>query len=241
MAARVKVIDLAKELGVVSKDVIVALEGMGHPGLRAMSPVRKALANELRAAMARAIPTKPSVPWPTLSAPRWVAPRPAATRTAWRDPDELRPRQWRQQQIVEPSRTLHVDRARLDELRRQTDVTPSAQPGFYCHVCQTQHPDGEARYFADSTWRPGERAELQRILGDRVAAHDRAVCEQAYDLVLAWTRKLRALSGPKCVPGNSCRAANPVRDPFRCRCVCVGANHGVESHVAAVPITRESR
>ena len=29
MAARVKVIDLAKELGVTSKDLIVALEGMG--------------------------------------------------------------------------------------------------------------------------------------------------------------------------------------------------------------------
>ena len=53
MAARVKVIDLAKELGVTSKDLIVALEGMGHKGMRAMSPLLTATANELRVKLGR--------------------------------------------------------------------------------------------------------------------------------------------------------------------------------------------
>ncbi|HEV3349938.1 MAG TPA: translation initiation factor IF-2 [Methylomirabilota bacterium] len=53
MAARVKVIDLAKELGVTSKDLIVALEGMGHKGMRAMSPLLAAQANELRVKLGR--------------------------------------------------------------------------------------------------------------------------------------------------------------------------------------------
>jgi translation initiation factor IF-2 len=53
VAARVKVIDLAKELGVTSKDLIVALEGMGHKGVRAMSPLLAATANELRVKLGR--------------------------------------------------------------------------------------------------------------------------------------------------------------------------------------------
>ena len=53
MAARVKVIDLAKELGVTSKDLIVALEGMGHKGVRAMTPVPTDTANELRVKLGR--------------------------------------------------------------------------------------------------------------------------------------------------------------------------------------------
>ena len=53
MAARVKVIDLAKELGVTSKDLIVALEGMGHKGVRAMTPVPSDTANELRVKLGR--------------------------------------------------------------------------------------------------------------------------------------------------------------------------------------------
>ena len=53
MAGRVKVIDLAKELGVTSKDLIVALEGMGHKGMRAMSPLLVATANELRVKLGR--------------------------------------------------------------------------------------------------------------------------------------------------------------------------------------------
>ncbi len=61
MAARVKVIDLAKELGVTSKDLIVALEGMGHKGMRAMSPLLAATANELRVKLGRGreLPAEP--------------------------------------------------------------------------------------------------------------------------------------------------------------------------------------
>jgi translation initiation factor IF-2 len=47
-AAKVKVIELAKELGVTSKDLMVAAEEMGHRGVRAMTPLDTVLANELR-------------------------------------------------------------------------------------------------------------------------------------------------------------------------------------------------
>jgi len=53
VAGRVKVIDLAKELGVTSKDLIVALESMGHKGVRAMTPLLVATANELRVKLGR--------------------------------------------------------------------------------------------------------------------------------------------------------------------------------------------
>jgi translation initiation factor IF-2 len=53
VAARVKVIDLAKELGVTSKDLIVALEAMGQKGIRAMSPLLAATATELRVKLGR--------------------------------------------------------------------------------------------------------------------------------------------------------------------------------------------
>jgi len=53
VAARVKVIDLAKELGVTSKDLIVALEAMGQKGMRAMSPLQAPAANELRVKLGR--------------------------------------------------------------------------------------------------------------------------------------------------------------------------------------------
>ena len=53
MAGRVKVMDLAKELGVTSKDLVVALEGMGHKGMRAMSPLTAVTANELRVKLGR--------------------------------------------------------------------------------------------------------------------------------------------------------------------------------------------
>jgi translation initiation factor IF-2 len=48
-----KVIDLAKEIGVTSKDLLVALEGMGHKGKRAMTPLDAATANELRVKFGR--------------------------------------------------------------------------------------------------------------------------------------------------------------------------------------------
>src|SRR5262249_61917174 len=47
-AAKIKVIDLAKELGVTSKDLMLAAEEMGHKGVRAMTPLDTALANALR-------------------------------------------------------------------------------------------------------------------------------------------------------------------------------------------------
>ncbi len=53
MGGRVKVIELAKELGVTSKDLLVALEGMGHKGKRAMSPLDQAMANQLRLQLGR--------------------------------------------------------------------------------------------------------------------------------------------------------------------------------------------
>ncbi len=53
MGGRVKVIELAKELGVTSKDLLVALEGMGLKGKRAMSPLDQATANQLRLQLGR--------------------------------------------------------------------------------------------------------------------------------------------------------------------------------------------
>jgi len=47
-AGKIKVIELAKELGVTSKDLMVAAEEMGHKGVRAMSPLDSTLANALR-------------------------------------------------------------------------------------------------------------------------------------------------------------------------------------------------
>ena len=53
MAAKVKLMDLAKELGVTSKELMVAAEEMGHKGLRAMSPLDTTLANALRLKLGR--------------------------------------------------------------------------------------------------------------------------------------------------------------------------------------------
>src|SRR6266545_2991156 len=53
VAGRVKVMDLAKELGVTSKDLVVALEGMGQKSMRATSPLTVPIANELRIKLGR--------------------------------------------------------------------------------------------------------------------------------------------------------------------------------------------
>src|SRR3989442_2916085 len=45
--------ELAKELGVTSKELMVAAEEMGHKGLRAMSPLDTTLANALRVKLGR--------------------------------------------------------------------------------------------------------------------------------------------------------------------------------------------
>jgi translation initiation factor IF-2 len=60
-AAKVKVIDLAKELGVTSKDLMVAADEMGHKGVRAMTPLDATLANALRLKLGkgRELPEEP--------------------------------------------------------------------------------------------------------------------------------------------------------------------------------------
>jgi translation initiation factor IF-2 len=61
-ATKIKVIELAKELGVTSKDLMVAAEEMGHKGVRAMTPLDQMLANELRVKLGkgRELPEEPA-------------------------------------------------------------------------------------------------------------------------------------------------------------------------------------
>jgi translation initiation factor IF-2 len=61
VAAKIKVIELAKELGVTSKDLMVAAEEMGHKGVRAMTPLDQTLATELRVKLGkgRELPEEP--------------------------------------------------------------------------------------------------------------------------------------------------------------------------------------
>jgi translation initiation factor IF-2 len=60
-ATKIKVIELAKELGVTSKDLMVAAEEMGHKGIRAMTPLDPKLATELRVKLGkgRDLPEEP--------------------------------------------------------------------------------------------------------------------------------------------------------------------------------------
>src|SRR2546425_526982 len=60
-AAKIKVIELAKELGVTSKDLILASEEMGQKGVRAMTPLDTTLANNLRVKLGkgRELPEEP--------------------------------------------------------------------------------------------------------------------------------------------------------------------------------------
>ncbi len=53
MAARVKVIDLAKELGVTSKELLVALAEMGLKGQRTATPLEEPTARQLRTKFGR--------------------------------------------------------------------------------------------------------------------------------------------------------------------------------------------
>ncbi len=68
-ATKIKVIELAKELGVTSKDLILAAEEMGKKGVRAMTPLDTTLANQLRVKLGKgrelpeeAKPKRPSRP-----------------------------------------------------------------------------------------------------------------------------------------------------------------------------------
>ena len=60
-AVKIKIIDLAKELGVTSKDLMVAAEEMGHKGVRVMTPLDSTLANALRTKLGkgRELPEEP--------------------------------------------------------------------------------------------------------------------------------------------------------------------------------------
>src|SRR6266851_1600234 len=60
-ATKIKVIDLAKELGVTSKDLMLAAEEMGHKGVRVMTPLDSTLANALRTKLGkgRDLPEEP--------------------------------------------------------------------------------------------------------------------------------------------------------------------------------------
>ena len=60
-AAKIKVIELAKELGVTSKDLILAAEELGQKGVRAMTPLDATLANNLRLKLGkgRELPEEP--------------------------------------------------------------------------------------------------------------------------------------------------------------------------------------
>ncbi|MGH7354444.1 MAG: translation initiation factor IF-2 N-terminal domain-containing protein, partial [Candidatus Rokuibacteriota bacterium] len=64
MAAKIKVIELAKELGVTSKDLMVTAEEMGHKSVRAMTPLDLVLANALRVKLGkgRELPEAPVKP-----------------------------------------------------------------------------------------------------------------------------------------------------------------------------------
>jgi translation initiation factor IF-2 len=63
-ATKVKVIELAKELGVTSKDLMLAAEEMGHKSVRAMTPLDAGLANDLRMKLGkgRDLPEEPAKP-----------------------------------------------------------------------------------------------------------------------------------------------------------------------------------
>jgi translation initiation factor IF-2 len=75
-ATKIKVIELAKELGVTSKDLMLAADEMGHKGVRAMTPLDATLANALRTKLGkgRDLPEEPK----PKRAPR---PKKAATAT----------------------------------------------------------------------------------------------------------------------------------------------------------------
>jgi translation initiation factor IF-2 len=61
-AAKIKVIELAKELGVTSKDLMLAAEEMGHKGLRAMTALDAQLANSLRVKLGKGRELPPEEP-----------------------------------------------------------------------------------------------------------------------------------------------------------------------------------
>ena len=100
-ATKVKVIELAKELGVTSKDLMLAAEEMGHKGVRAMTPLDAKLANELRIKLGkgRELPEEPVKPKRTPkpkvegaeAAPKKPRARKAKADEAVETPEEAKP------------------------------------------------------------------------------------------------------------------------------------------------------
>jgi translation initiation factor IF-2 len=86
LAGRLKVIDLAKELGVTSKDLLLALDSMGQKNKRAMTPLDTATANELRVKLGRGreipVEIKPKrVPKPKAAPAEGEVAEPSAAKT----------------------------------------------------------------------------------------------------------------------------------------------------------------
>jgi translation initiation factor IF-2 len=118
MAGRVKVIDLAKELGVTSKDLLVALEGMGLKGKRAMSPLDQATANQLRIQLGRGR----ELPTETKAAPKKKAAKTVAEPPGTPEVEETRK--------VAATLIKHVEEPTLSpvEIREPAIATPPAHP-----------------------------------------------------------------------------------------------------------------
>ncbi len=95
MAAKIKLMELAKELGVTSKELMVAAEEMGHKGVRAMSPLDVTLANALRVKLGkgRELPEEPK--------PKRAA-KPKAPKAATQEAVPAKKRPSRAQKAVEP-------------------------------------------------------------------------------------------------------------------------------------------
>jgi translation initiation factor IF-2 len=73
MAARVKVIDLAKELGATSKELLVALAEMGLKGQRTATPLEEPIARQLRAQFGRGRKMAPAPKAPKATKPKATA------------------------------------------------------------------------------------------------------------------------------------------------------------------------
>jgi len=152
-----KVIDLAKELGVTSKDLLVALEGMGHKGKRAMTPLDTAIANELRIKLGRGREL------PTEAKPKRAAkPKPVSTGEEGATPAE--PIKKRAASAAKPAGRKAVAKAAKVEEEPATEVIKPAATIFRpAPAAPVPAPAGET-----ITETPGAVAETARIEGPRV-------------------------------------------------------------------------
>jgi len=135
-AAKIKVIELAKELGVTSKDLILAAEELGKKGVRAMTPLETTLANQLRVKLGkgRELPEEPKPKRPSrakaktaegeeVAAPARIRKKGEAGEEA---PVELRPAAT----IVKPKPAEKPEAEVVEPLRpaAETLVEPQAPP-----------------------------------------------------------------------------------------------------------------